>query len=53
MPVFDLNGKILLKEKHQILTSPNGHGGSFRALYDSGALKIMEDEELSLLVIFK
>ena len=53
MPVFDLNGKILLKEKHQILTSPNGHGGSFRALYDSGALKIMEDEGIEFVSYFQ
>jgi UDP-N-acetylglucosamine/UDP-N-acetylgalactosamine diphosphorylase len=53
MPVFDLQGKILLKEKHQILMSPNGHGGSFRALLDSGALKIMEAEGIDYISYFQ
>jgi len=53
MPVFDLNGKILLHEKNQILMSPNGHGGSFKALLDSGALKIMEDEGIEYLSYFQ
>ena len=53
MPVFDLNGKILLSEKNQISMSPNGHGGSFKALLDSGALKIMEDEGIEYLSYFQ
>ena len=53
MPVFDLNGKILLSEKNKISMSPNGHGGSFKALLDSGALKIMEDEGIEYLSYFQ
>ena len=53
MPVFDLNGNFLLKEKNQIMMSPNGHGGSFRALRDSGALKIMEEEGIDFLSYFQ
>jgi UDP-N-acetylglucosamine/UDP-N-acetylgalactosamine diphosphorylase len=53
MPVFDLKGKILLCEKNQISLSPNGHGGSFKALLDSGALKIMEDEGIEYLSYFQ
>ena len=33
--------------------SPNGHGGSFKALLDSGALKIMEDEGIEYLSYFQ
>ena len=53
MPVFDLNGKILLSEKNKISMSPNGHGGSFKALLDSGALKIMEDKGIEYLSYFQ
>ena len=53
MPVFDLNGKNTSQEKYQVLTSPNGHGGSFRALFDSGALKIMENEGIDFISYFQ
>ncbi|NIA17466.1 MAG: UDPGP type 1 family protein, partial [Planctomycetes bacterium] len=39
MPNFDLNSKILLSAKDNIACSPDGHGGSLRALYTSGALE--------------
>jgi UDP-N-acetylglucosamine/UDP-N-acetylgalactosamine diphosphorylase len=38
LPNFSLDGKILLAEKHTIAASPDGHGGSLQALYNSGAL---------------
>ena len=42
LPAFDLaTGKALLEAKDSIALSPNGHGGSFQALHDSGALKDM------------
>lgn len=53
MPVFDLEGKILLEEKNQILMSPNGHGGAFRALSDSGALLQMQEEGIEYLSYFQ
>jgi len=53
MPVFDLEGKILLQEKNQLLMSPNGHGGSFKALLDSGALQIMDNEGIDYLSYFQ
>jgi len=53
MPVFDQEGKILLSEKNYLLMSPNGHGGSFRALFNSGALKIMEEEGIDHLSYFQ
>ncbi len=42
LPAFDLStGKALLESKDSLALSPNGHGGSFQALHDSGALKDM------------
>ncbi len=42
LPNFSSDGKILLEDKAKIACSPNGHGGSFKALYDSGALDDMK-----------
>lgn len=41
-PNFATDGKILLSSKSTIATSPDGHGGSLRALYKSGALEDMK-----------
>ncbi len=41
-PNFDFQGKILLAEKDTIACSPDGHGGSLKALYNSGAIDDMK-----------
>lgn len=41
MPAFLPNGRIALAEPHRVALSPDGHGGSLRALADSGALADM------------
>jgi len=40
-PNFSTDGKILMSDKSTIASSPDGHGGSLRALYTSGALADM------------
>ena len=42
MPNFSASGKILMADKANIACSPDGHGGSLRALYRSGALDDMK-----------
>jgi len=42
MPNFGFDGKILLAEKDKIACSPDGHGGSLKALYQSGAAADMK-----------
>ena len=42
LPNFGTDGKILLSDKATIACSPNGHGGSFKALYQSGAVEDMK-----------
>ncbi|MFW6139352.1 MAG: UTP--glucose-1-phosphate uridylyltransferase [Spirochaetota bacterium] len=36
-PAIDQEGKIFLAEKHRVFLSPNGHGGVFGALKNSGS----------------
>lgn len=41
-PALDINtGKVLMASKGAIALSPNGHGGSLKALYTSGAISDM------------
>ena len=42
LPNFSLDGKILLADKDKISCSPDGHGGSLKALYKSGAIEDMQ-----------
>ena len=42
LPNFSFDGKILLADKSQIACSPDGHGGSIKALNRSGALDDMK-----------
>lgn len=53
MPAVDLNGKILLETKGSIAMSPDGHGGSLRALERSGALDLMKREGIDTLSFFQ
>jgi len=39
---YSMDGKILLAEKGAIAESPDGHGGSLKAIYKSGAAADME-----------
>ncbi|MHC4325743.1 MAG: UTP--glucose-1-phosphate uridylyltransferase [Planctomycetota bacterium] len=42
LPNFGPDGRILLADKAAVACSPDGHGGSLRALYQSGALDDMK-----------
>jgi UDP-N-acetylglucosamine/UDP-N-acetylgalactosamine diphosphorylase len=53
MPAVDFAGKILLEGKAVIALSPDGHGGSLRALHRSGALDLMKSEGVSTLSYFQ
>ncbi len=53
MPSVDKNGKIMLQNKSTISMSPDGHGGSFRALCRSGAIKQMEDLNCDIISYFQ
>jgi len=49
LPNFGFDGKILMADKGEIATSPDGHGGSLKALYASGALADMKQRGIEYL----
>ena len=53
MPAVDFSGKIMLEGPGAIALSPDGHGGSLRALDRSGALDLMEREGVDTLSYFQ
>jgi UDP-N-acetylglucosamine/UDP-N-acetylgalactosamine diphosphorylase len=53
MPAVDFEGKILLESPSAIALSPDGHGGSLRALHRSGALDLMQREGIDTLSYFQ
>lgn len=53
MPAFAPDGRILLAECHRVALSPNGHGGSLRALATSGALEDMRQRGVEQISYFQ
>ena len=51
-PVCDLNGKILLSQKHRVAFSPNGNGGWYSSLLNSEHCKTIREEGIEWLNIF-
>ena len=53
LPNFSPDGKILLADKANIFSSPDGHGGSLKALYQSGAIEDMKRRGVEFLSYFQ
>jgi UDP-N-acetylglucosamine/UDP-N-acetylgalactosamine diphosphorylase len=53
MPAVDYTGRILLETKSSIALSPDGHGGSLRALHRSGAIDLMQSAGVDTLSYFQ
>jgi UDP-N-acetylglucosamine/UDP-N-acetylgalactosamine diphosphorylase len=53
MPAFSMDGRLLLAEKDSLALSPDGHGGSLRALDRSGALADMRKRGIEHLSYFQ
>ena len=53
MPAYAMDGKLLLGEKGALALSPDGHGGSLRALAKSGALADMRRRGVEHLSYFQ
>jgi UDP-N-acetylglucosamine/UDP-N-acetylgalactosamine diphosphorylase len=53
MPAVNFDGKIMLETRCSIALSPDGHGGSLRALERSGSLDLMQAEGVDTLSYFQ
>jgi UDP-N-acetylglucosamine/UDP-N-acetylgalactosamine diphosphorylase len=53
LPNFDFEGKIYLADKDTLALSPDGHGGSLKALYESGAVEDMKKRGIELISYFQ
>ncbi len=53
MPAVNFDGKILLETTGSLAMSPDGHGGSLRALDRSGALDLMKREGIDTISYFQ
>ena len=52
-PAVDLKGKILMETKSRIVRTPNGHGGSLKALVDSGVTEKLCELGIDILSYFQ
>jgi len=53
LPAFDFNGKLLLTEKHRLARAPDGHGGSLKAMIESGATADMRSRGIEIISYFQ
>ena len=53
LPNFSFDGKILMADKGTIACSPDGHGGSLKALYESGAIDDMKKHGVEFISYFQ
>lgn len=53
LPAFDTAGKVLLKDRDHLALSPNGHGGSFKALIDAQAIQDMQERDIEHISYFQ
>jgi UDP-N-acetylglucosamine/UDP-N-acetylgalactosamine diphosphorylase len=53
MPNFSPDGKVLMADKANLCCSPDGHGGSLKALYQSGAIEDMKRRGVEFISYFQ
>ena len=53
MPATDFEGNLLLASQHSLALSPNGHGGSLKALIDSGSIADMAERGIEHVSYFQ
>ncbi|XP_074660359.1 UDP-N-acetylhexosamine pyrophosphorylase-like isoform X2 [Tubulanus polymorphus] len=52
LPCMTFEGKIILDQKHRIAKAPDGNGGLYRALGETGILKHMEDHNIQHIHVY-
>lgn len=53
MPAVDFEGRILMADRDAVAMSPDGHGGSLRALVRSGAIADMKERGIEVISYFQ
>ncbi|MAB91369.1 MAG: hypothetical protein CMJ90_18240 [Planctomycetes bacterium] len=53
MPALTADGRLILESEHALFRSPDGHGGSLRALFESGAVADMETRGVEEIYYFQ
>ncbi|MHC4479174.1 MAG: UTP--glucose-1-phosphate uridylyltransferase [Planctomycetota bacterium] len=53
LPNFSFDGKLLLAERGRIAAAPDGHGGSLKALFLSGAVEDMRERGIEFISYFQ
>ena len=53
IPSFDFEGQVLLRDKGELACQPDGHGGSLKALCESGAIDDMQKKGIEYISYFQ
>ena len=53
LPAMDSMGRLLLKNKYELFTSPDGHGGTINALRENGLFEDMDKQEVEYVFYFQ
>ncbi len=53
LPAFDLAGKLIMSSRSGLALAPNGHGGSIKALVDSGTLAKLKARSVTVISYFQ
>ena len=51
-PTCDFDGKVYLDKKHRVSLAPNGNGGWYSSLVNSGLARVMERENIEWLNVY-
>ncbi|MDE6667625.1 MAG: UTP--glucose-1-phosphate uridylyltransferase [Clostridia bacterium] len=51
-PTCDFEGKVFLDKKHRVSLAPNGNGGWYSSLVNSGLARVMERENIEWLNVY-
>lgn len=52
LPVLDPDGRLMLAEKAQILTAPNGNGGWYASMANTGVLSVVKERKIEWFNVF-